>query len=89
MADWRPGTSQGQGGVVRPEETPRIEYVEARRVLLNALDALRPHLDAVVVVGAQAVYLRTAGRLEGYQPFRTDADGCARPGTPRRHPAAR
>jgi hypothetical protein len=65
---------------VRPEETPRIEYVEARRVLLNALDALRPHLDAVVVVGAQAVYLRTAGRLEGYQPFTTDADVVLDPG---------
>jgi hypothetical protein len=57
-----------------PENTPRIEYIEARRVLLDALDALRPHLDAVVLVGAQAVYLRTSGRLEGYQPFTTDAD---------------
>jgi hypothetical protein len=53
---------------------PRIEYVEARRVLLDALDALRAHLDAVVLVGAQAVYLRTASRIEGYQPFTTDAD---------------
>lgn len=59
---------------------PRIEYVEARRVLLDALDALRPHLDAVVLVGAQAVYLRTAGRLEGYQPFTTDADVVIDPG---------
>lgn len=57
-----------------PESTPRVEYVEARRVLLDALDALRPHLKAVVLVGAQAVYLRTSGRLEGYQPFTTDAD---------------
>lgn len=55
-------------------DAPRIEYVEARRVLLDALDALRPHLDAVVLVGAQAVYLRTAGRIERYQPFTTDAD---------------
>jgi len=55
-------------------DQPRIEYVEARRVLLNAVDALRAHLDAVVLVGAQAVYLRTAGRIEGYQPFTTDAD---------------
>ncbi len=53
---------------------PRIEYVEARRVLLDALDALRPHLDAVVLVGAQAAYLRTEGRIPGYQPFTTDAD---------------
>lgn len=55
-------------------DAPRIEYIEARRVLLDALDAMQPHLDAVVLVGAQAVYLRTAGRIEGYQPFTTDAD---------------
>ena len=54
--------------------TLRIEYIEARRVLLDALGALRPHLDAVVLIGAQAVYLRTAGRLPTYQPYTTDAD---------------
>lgn len=54
--------------------TPPIEYVEARRVLLNVLDALREHLDALVIVGAQAVYLRTEGRLTTYQAFTTDAD---------------
>jgi hypothetical protein len=60
---------------------PHRVRVEARRVLLNVLDALRPHLDAaVVVVGAQAVYLRTAGRLAGYQPFTTDADVVHDPG---------
>lgn len=53
---------------------PRIEYVEARRVLLDALDAMRAHLDALVLVGAQAVYLRTQDRLAGYQAFTTDAD---------------
>lgn len=52
----------------------RREYVEARRVLLDALAALQPHFDAFVLVGAQAVYLRTIGRLPGYQPFTTDAD---------------
>lgn len=35
-------------------ERIRREYVEARRVLLDALSALRPHLDAFVLVGAQA-----------------------------------
>ena len=55
-------------------EQPRIEYVEARRALLDALMALQPHVDAFVLIGAQAVYLRTAGRLPGYQPFTTDAD---------------
>lgn len=54
--------------------TMRIEYVEARRVLLNALDALRPHQNAITLIGAQAVYLRTVGRLPTYQPFTTDAD---------------
>jgi hypothetical protein len=48
--------------------------VEARRVVLDVLSALDPHLHAVVLVGAQAVYLRTEGRIEGYQPFTTDAD---------------
>jgi hypothetical protein len=56
------------------DEPVRIEYIEARRVLLDALSALQPHLDAVVLVGAQAVYLRTEGRIAGYQPFTTDAD---------------
>ena len=55
-------------------EQPRIEYIEARRVLLDALGALSQQLDAVVLVGAQAVYLRTADRLPSYQPFTTDAD---------------
>lgn len=54
-------------------EIPRIEYAEARRVLLNALHAIRPHLDALVLVGAQAVYLRSEGRLPGYQAHTTDA----------------
>ena len=31
-------------------------YVLARRVLLDALDAIGPHRDAIVLVGAQAVY---------------------------------
>jgi hypothetical protein len=47
-----------------PDDGPRIEHVEARRVLLDALTALTTHLDALVLVGAQAVYLRTAGRIE-------------------------
>ena len=55
-------------------EQPRIEYLEARRVLLDVLGALNEQLDAVVLVGAQAVYLRTANRLPAYQPFTTDAD---------------
>ncbi len=52
----------------------RSEYVDARRVLLDALVGLRSHLDAFVLIGAQAVYVRTLDRLPGYQPFTTDAD---------------
>lgn len=35
--------------------------VRARSVLLDALDALHEHHDAIIVIGAQAVYLRTGG----------------------------
>lgn len=52
----------------------KSEYVDARRVLLDALVGLTPHLDAFVLVGAQAVYVRTVDRLPGYQAFTTDAD---------------
>ena len=53
---------------------PHEVYIYARRVLLDALTALRPHLDAVILVGAQAVYLRTEDHLSSYQPYTTDAD---------------
>lgn len=35
---------------------------------------MEAHLDALVLVGAQAVYRRTKGRIKAYQPFTTDAD---------------
>lgn len=50
------------------------EYVLARRVLLDALDALGPHRDAVVLVGAQAVYLHTSDGDLAVAPTTTDAD---------------
>lgn len=34
-------------------------YVAARRGLLDALDAVSHHLDAVILAGAQAVYIHT------------------------------
>lgn len=50
-------------------------YVAARRTLLDAVDALGPHQDALVVIGAQAVYLRTQTvTIEGIAPMTTDAD---------------
>lgn len=49
-------------------------YVIARRVLLDALDALGAHRDAVVLVGAQAVYLRVGEADLAVAPFTTDGD---------------
>jgi len=54
-------------------ENASPEYVAARRVLLDALESLRPHLDAIVLVGAQAVYLHAP--LGDPRPtYTTDAD---------------
>lgn len=49
-------------------------YVMARRVLLDALDALGLHRDALVLVGAQAVYLRVGAADMAVAPYTTDAD---------------
>lgn len=49
-------------------------YVLARNVLLDALDALGTHRDAVVLVGAQAVYLRVGEADLAVAPFTTDGD---------------
>lgn len=49
-------------------------YVMARRVLLDALDALGVHRDAIVLVGAQAIYLPVGGGALAIAPFTTDAD---------------
>jgi hypothetical protein len=49
-------------------------YVMARRVLLDAFDALGPHHGAIVLVGAQAVYLRVGEADLAVAPFTTDGD---------------
>lgn len=54
--------------------TPPPEYVLARSVLLDALGALDRHLDALVLVGAQAVYLHTGDADLIVVPTTTDAD---------------
>lgn len=54
--------------------TPEPIYVAARVVLLDALEALGPQHQAVVVVGAQAVYLRTGDGGIAVAPYTTDAD---------------
>jgi len=50
------------------------QYVRARRVLLDALEALGDQRRAIVLVGAQAVYLRTGEADFSVSPFTTDAD---------------
>src|SRR5436853_7887839 len=54
-------------------------YVLARRALLDALDALRSQLDAVVLVGAQAIYLHTGDADLAVAEYTTDADFSLRP----------
>jgi hypothetical protein len=49
-------------------------YTVARRVLLDALEALGTHRDAVVVVGAQAIYLRVGEADLAVAAFTTDGD---------------
>jgi ribosomal protein L11 len=49
-------------------------YAAARRVLLDALQALAPHGPAIVLVGAQAIYLRTGMGEIGVAPYTTDGD---------------
>jgi hypothetical protein len=49
-------------------------YVMARRVLLDALEALGAHRDAIILVGAQAVYLRVGEADLAVAPYTTDGD---------------
>lgn len=55
-----------------PEYAP--EYVEARRVLLDALEALGNHRKAVVLVGAQAIYHHVGAGTLLVAEFTTDGD---------------
>ena len=48
--------------------------VAARRVLLDGLGALGEHLDAVVVIGAQAVHLRASEASVAGAAFTSDGD---------------
>jgi hypothetical protein len=56
-------------------------YVAARRVLLDALEALAEHGQAVIVAGAQAVYLRTGEGEIGIAAYTTDGDLAIDPAT--------
>lgn len=46
----------------------------ARGGLIDALDALQPHLGALVIIGAQAVYLHTGALDVALAEFTTDGD---------------
>lgn len=50
------------------------EYVAARRVLLDALEALTDHLPSLILVGAQAVYHHTGETDLNVPLMTTDAD---------------
>lgn len=53
---------------------PGKEYVAARRALLDALDALAAHLEALVLVGAQAIYIHTGDADEAIAALTVDGD---------------
>lgn len=50
------------------------EVTMARLGLLDALEALESHLDALVIIGAQAVYLHTGATEIALAEFTTDGD---------------
>lgn len=49
-------------------------YVRARAALLDATDALAEQIDALVLVGAQAIYLHTGDAQLAVAEYTTDAD---------------
>lgn len=49
-------------------------YVQARRLLLDALEVLAPHRDAFVLVGAQAVYVHVGDAEFAVAPSTKDGD---------------
>jgi hypothetical protein len=50
------------------------EVTMARIGLLDALEALESHLDALVIIGAQAVYMHTGATEIALAEFTTDGD---------------
>ena len=55
--------------------------IRARRVLLDALEALAGQRQAIVLVGAQAIYLHTGEADLAVSPFTQDADLALNPAT--------
>jgi len=60
--------------VTLSQATGEFEYIAARRVLLDAIEALRPHEGALILAGAQAVYLHTGPGSLPIAEFTTDGD---------------
>jgi hypothetical protein len=59
-------------------------YVRTRRTLLDAVEALGVHRDAIVLVGAQAIYLHTGDAALAVAEYTTDADFTVSPDRTRR-----
>jgi len=56
-----------------PGEQPD-QLLAARHALLDALQALQPHLDALVLIGAQAIYLHTGAANVALAETTKDSD---------------
>jgi nucleotidyltransferase-like protein len=81
MAPPEPGAvALTQGRALRNLE-PDPQYVAARTVLLDALEALAQYRDSLIIVGAQAVYLRTEHAQLGVAVFTIDGDIAINPAT--------
>lgn len=59
---------------MRGDVVPDPLFVAARRVLLDALYALGPHRESIILVGAQAIYLHIGEGDLAVSPFTTDGD---------------
>ena len=55
------------------------QYIRARAALLDAAEALAPHLESIILVGAQAIYLHTGAADLVIAEFTTDADFSVEP----------
>jgi hypothetical protein len=60
--------------------------IRARSALLDALDALGAHHDSIVVIGAQAIYLHTAGAAVAVAEATKDSDLAIDPRTLQNEP---
>lgn len=62
------------------------ELVNARKGLLDAIEALGRHREAVVLVGAQAIYMRVGSADLSIEPFTLDGDMALDPDLLGAHP---